>query len=42
MAMPAVRDFMEEVGIFGLSKAPPNLWDNEGILTYVKGLENRR
>ena len=37
MAMPAVRDFMEEVGIFGLSKAPPNLWDNGAFLHMLRG-----
>lgn len=43
VAMPVVRDIMEEVGrIFGLSQVPPNLWDANGRLTYVQGLEGQR
>ena len=43
VVMAVVRDMMGEVGrIFGLSQVPPNLWDENGILTYVKGLENQR
>jgi hypothetical protein len=43
LAMPVVRNIMEELGrIFGLSQVPPNLWDADGYLTYVKGLENQR
>lgn len=43
IVMPVVRDIMEEVGhIFGLSRVPPNLWDEAGYLLYVRGLENQR
>lgn len=43
IVMPVVRDIMEEVGrIFGLSKAPPNLWDSNGYLNYVRGVEGQR
>ncbi|MGA8271027.1 MAG: ATP-binding protein [Candidatus Sulfotelmatobacter sp.] len=43
IVMPVVRDIMEEVGrIFGLSQVPPNLWDDNGVLTYVEGLESHR
>ena len=43
IAMPVVRSIMEEVGrIFGVSQVPPNLWDSNGYLTYVKGLESQR
>lgn len=43
LAMPVVRDIMDEISrVFGLSKAPADLWDASGILTYVKGLENQR
>jgi Putative DNA-binding domain len=43
IVIPAVREIMEEVGrIFGLSQEPPNLWDHDGYLTYVKGMEAQR
>jgi hypothetical protein len=43
IVMPAVQDIMDEVGrIFGLSQAPARLWDSDGYMTFVKGLENQR
>lgn len=43
IAIPVVQDIMGEVGtIFGLSRTPPNLWDNHGYLTYVRGVEGQR
>jgi hypothetical protein len=42
-AMPVVQDIMKEVGsIFGLSQAPINLWDGNGYLTFIKGVEGQR
>lgn len=42
IAMPAVKDIMDEVcRIFGNAQ-PPGLWDEKGYLTYVKGSENTR
>jgi Schlafen, AlbA_2 len=43
VAMPVVQDIMKEVGtIFGLTQAPVNLWDSNGYLTFVKGVEGQR
>lgn len=43
VVIPVVKEIMEEVSrIFGLSGVAPNLWDQSGVLTYVKGLENQR
>jgi hypothetical protein len=40
--MPAVVDIMDEISrIYGQSKAR-NLWDENGRLLYVRGLENHR
>ena len=40
--MPAVADMMDEIArIYGQSKAR-NLWDENGWLLYVRGLENQR
>jgi hypothetical protein len=42
VVIPIVADMMDEVfRIFGLSAAS-GLWDENGRLTYVKGLENQR
>lgn len=42
IAMPDVKNIMEEVcRIFGDAQ-PPGLWDEDGYLTYVKGAENTR
>jgi hypothetical protein len=42
IAMPTVKDIMDEVcRIFGNAQ-PPGLWDEKGYLTYVKGAENTR
>jgi hypothetical protein len=42
IAMPTVKDVMDEVcRIFGDAQ-PPALWDEKGFLTYVKGAENTR
>jgi len=44
IVMNVVRDITDEVyRIFGFSKAgSPRLWDENGYLVYVKGLENQR
>jgi hypothetical protein len=43
IVMPVVKDIMEEVSrIFGYSKAPHGLWDQNDYLMYVRGLENSR
>jgi len=43
IVMPDVIKVMEEIcRIFGFSAPPPTLWDRNGYLTYVKGLENSR
>ena len=43
LVSPVVKDIMDEIGrIFGLSEAPPRLWDDDDRMTYVKGLENQR
>ncbi|MGE5446364.1 MAG: hypothetical protein ACM3SR_17515 [Ignavibacteriales bacterium] len=40
---PIIEDIMDEVSrIFGFSKTLSDCWDENGYLTYVKGLENRR
>lgn len=42
IAMPAVKDILDEVcRVFGDAR-PPGLWDEKGYLTYVKGSENTR
>lgn len=42
IAMPAVKEIMDEVcRIFGNAQ-PPELWDEKGYLTYVKGAEYTR
>ena len=43
VVIPVVQEIIEEVSrIFGLSAVAPNLWDQNGKLTYVNGLENQR
>jgi hypothetical protein len=44
IVLNVVRDIIDEVyRIFGFSKAgSPRLWDENGYLLYVKGLENQR
>jgi len=44
IVMNVVRDIVDEVyRIFGFSKAgTPPLWNEQGYLLYVKGLENVR
>ena len=43
IVIPVVRDIMTEVSrIFGLSQGIPGLWDQNGKLRYVEGLEGQR
>jgi hypothetical protein len=43
IVMPIVQEIMDEIcRIFGFSKTLPGVWDEEGKLIYVKGLENQR
>lgn len=43
IVFPAVKDLMNEIfRIFGVDRAPALLWDSDGRMTYVKGLEGQR
>lgn len=43
VVFPAVVEMMDEIcRIFGLSKTPPGVWDGNGYLIYVQGLESQR
>jgi hypothetical protein len=43
VVMPIAKDVMDEVcRIFGYPRTPPTLWDKDGYLKYVRGLENTR
>ena len=43
VTMPVVKQIVNKIcTIFGLSKALPGVWDEEGYLVYVRGLESHR
>lgn len=43
IVFPAVREIMDEIcRIFGFDRAPDRLWEADGKMVYVKGLEGQR